>query len=297
MDIFSYKLGKNSGGGGGSTIDWADVGYSSEPSIITNYDTKAHTTALDVLDKWSQYPKKSSSSFNNFLYTYYRDVNRNEIICYPIVDITGLTSSTLFASAFNGMRGLKYIPKQILVNPGTANDLSTMFRYCSSLEEVDVTNLIKSNVTKTAAMFNECWTLKTIKGLTSANTGNVTDMSSMFKSTGLTSLDLSSFDTSKVTNFQSMFDCSANLGHINFGNNFKMTSVTGSNALSSMFGTNNSLDDETLNQILHILTTATNYTGQKTLSKLGFYSTSYPQERWESLSNWQEFINAGWTKS
>ena len=53
-------------------------------------------------------------------------------------------------------------------------------------------------------MFYKCRYLKNIN-LSSFNTQNVTNMSSMFKQSGLINIDLSNFNTQNVTNMSSMF--------------------------------------------------------------------------------------------
>ncbi|MBR6852492.1 MAG: BspA family leucine-rich repeat surface protein [Prevotella sp.] len=60
--------------------------------------------------------------------------------------------------------------------------------------------------TSTQYWFANCFELKTISGLEYLNTSEVTDMSAMFMECGeLTELDLSHFDTSKVTSMNNMF--------------------------------------------------------------------------------------------
>ncbi len=64
-------------------------------------------------------------------------------------------------------------------------------------------------------MFLNNYNLKSLD-VTSFNTSNVTNMSQMFAyATNLTELDLSSFNTSKVTNFTKMFNGSNKLKKIN----------------------------------------------------------------------------------
>ena len=64
------------------------------------------------------------------------------------------------------------------------------------------------------------------------NTSNVTNMSYMFYNSQATTLDLSNFDTSKVTNMSNMFYGSTNLKTIYVSNKFNTDKVTSS---SSMF--------------------------------------------------------------
>ncbi len=94
-----------------------------------------------------------------------------------------------------------------------------MFSGCSSLTDLDVSNLNTSEVTNMGFMFARCYSLPDLD-VSNFNTSKVTDMSFMF--TGcirLSSLNVSRFDTSNVTNMNDMFyDCSGlhNLDLSNF---------------------------------------------------------------------------------
>lgn len=69
------------------------------------------------------------------------------------------------------------------------------------------------NVTNMTSMFQNCGSLTSLD-LSSFDTSNVTNMSSMFDGSGATTLDLSSFDTSNVTNMANMFyNSSATTGY------------------------------------------------------------------------------------
>jgi len=67
------------------------------------------------------------------------------------------------------------------------------------------------------------------------DTSNVTNMNRMFNSTGLTSLDLSHFDTSKVTNMGFMFTASASLTDINISS-FDTSNVTNMGGMFNSIG-------------------------------------------------------------
>lgn len=97
---------------------------------------------------------------------------------------------------------------------------------------------------------------------TQLDTSNVTNMSYLFSGcTNLTTIPL--LDTSKVTNMQYMFDDCINL------------------------------TDESLNNILMMCKNATSYTDTKTLKYLGLISAQ--ANKCKTLSNYQAFLNAGWT--
>ena len=68
-------------------------------------------------------------------------------------------------------------------------------------------------------MFNQCHKLKEIKGINNFNTSKVTNMNTMFQNCyELEHLDLSNFNTSNVTNMAWMFDQCNKLKYLNLSN-------------------------------------------------------------------------------
>lgn len=131
------------------------------------------------------------------------------------------------------------------------------FNACTKLNELPELNTSKA--TTMYGMFSNCYSLVTIPEL---DTKLVTDMSYMFA--GCTSLkNIPLFDTSSVTTMKFMFNM-----------------CTG-------------LSDESLNNILAMCTNAVNYAQTKTLSSL--YLTSDQATICQGLSNYQAFLDAGWT--
>lgn len=120
--------------------------------------------------------------------------------------------SYMFSHNSNSYNYGGYIPYQRLtaidgfehVNTSNVKNMSNMFYYCSSITSLDLSSFDTSNVEDMSSMFAS-------SGLASFNasdldTSKVKDMQSMFSAcTSLTTLDLSSFDTSKVTNMNRMF--------------------------------------------------------------------------------------------
>ena len=90
------------------------------------------------------------------------------------------------------------------LNTGRVRSMDGMFASCS-VEKLDVSHFDTSNVENMSWMFYSCNKL-TALDLKNFDTSRVTDMSDMFCLTGnLTSLDISSFDTSSVTDMSFMF--------------------------------------------------------------------------------------------
>lgn len=128
----------------------------------------------------------------------------------------------------------------------------------------------------------------------------VSNANSMFKNFDFPGtqryIDLTSgmIDISNATNLQEMFS-GCNIHRININNNVTIANATN---LSNMFYNALNLDNNTLDSIMRLLTTATSYTGTKTLQAVGFTDSDvYPQSRFQNLSNWNAFTAAGWSYS
>lgn len=87
-----------------------------------------------------------------------------------------------------------------------------------------------------------------------------------------------------------MFWDSYNLKNIPFYN------IPSATNLSNMFAnTGNSLTENSRNNILLMCMSASAYTGTKTLSELGFTSSVYSAASWQSLTDYNNFVSAGWS--
>lgn len=96
--------------------------------------------------------------------------------------------------------------------------------------------------------------------------------------------------SSAVSSINSMFYGCSKLKNIPV---FDTSKISGAN-MDSVFQNCNSLTDESLNNILLMCINATSYTGTKTLSKLGITNATLIAKI-PNLSNYQDFLNAGWT--
>ncbi len=75
-----------------------------------------------------------------------------------------------------------------------------------------------SNVENMGWMFNSCTNLTSIEGINNFETGKVTDMTQMFYGVGITTLDLSGWDTSNVEKMGWMFNGASNLANLDLSN-------------------------------------------------------------------------------
>lgn len=102
-----------------------------------------------------------------------------------------------------------------------------MFSGCSNLESINIQNFNTQKVTNFSRMFVNDNKLTSVY-FDNINTSSATNISYMFAYTGLISIDLSDFDTNKVTNSMYMFQNCTNLTKviINRQDVFKMTSTS-----------------------------------------------------------------------
>ena len=110
-----------------------------------------------------------------------------------------------------------------------------MFKSCSSLTSLDLSQFNTAKVTTMQRMFNGCSALTSLD-LSSFNTQSVTNMVDMFYGcSSLTSLDLSSFNTQSETDLLRMFyGCSA-LTTIYAGDGWTTENATGANMFQDCY--------------------------------------------------------------
>ncbi len=118
--------------------------------------------------------------------------------------------------------------------------INGMFHSCVALKTINVSDLDTQNVTDMEQVFESCTSITQIIGLENWDTTNVTSMSEMFWHCGqgnyggnLQELDLSSFNTSKVTNTIRMFNSCNRLQTIYVGDGWDMSNVTASDGMFS----------------------------------------------------------------
>lgn len=157
------------------------------------------------------------------------------------------------------LSAIQKITKDFVI--GNAN-ASYLFNYCSGLVEIEVFDT--SSVTNATSMFSYCSSLVEVPLL---NTSKVTTMNGMFSSCG-SLVTVPVLDTSKLS---------------------------ASNAISGMFSSCTKLSDESLNNILQMCINAVKIPtyGTRNLKDLGL--TSDQVTKCQSLSNYQAFLDAGWT--
>ena len=112
----------------------------------------------------------------------------------------------------------------LFVEASGLTTINSMFNYCKNLTNIQNLN-ISTNITSAVFTFHYCSKLTSLD-LSNWNTSNVTNMRGMFRNCpNLTSLDVNNWDTTKVTTMSYMFDCCSNLTEIDVSN-FDTSEVT-----------------------------------------------------------------------
>lgn len=295
--------------------DWSKIGYSDTPSFILD----GFEYSKQIYDSWT-----SSSSYAS---AYRGD---KALKFFPEVDITGATNySTMFAESgllstppltigdgsntvINSQWMLQDSPIEEIElttsDPDQKVQITNIFSGCSNLKNAKLTLSASGSM---ASAFADCTQLKRIEdGL---DTADVTSLSEAFRACSsleyLRELDLSSCttcyrafqnctslystpylnNTNTGINFEQMFWNCSSLRDLTY---FVLRSPSN---LTNMFqGTGSNLDENSRKNLLWMLTGCT-YTGTKTLAHLGFTSSMYSAASWQALSNYNDFVSAGWS--
>ena len=104
--------------------------------------------------------------------------NSNNKLQLYIVEISGLDLINISKTSLSGFfSDLKNLKKISFKSRNNITDMTTMFYFCSNLEEVDFSNVDTSNVANMSNIFYGCNRLKTI---TELDTNKVVNMSGAF---------------------------------------------------------------------------------------------------------------------
>ena len=115
---------------------------------------------------------------------------------------------------FWGLRKLKTIIGIENLNTSEVKYMTSMFKECCSLTELDVSGFNTANVESMSSMFEGCSQLKTLD-ISGFNTANVQDMECMFEGCSqLETIDVSGFNTANLSGMFCMFRGCHNLKSI-----------------------------------------------------------------------------------
>lgn len=161
---------------------------------------------------------------------------------------------TNMANAFQDCCHLVYLP---LIDTGKVDNMNMAFYECRALTSIP--DLDTKNVTNMTYTFQNCMSLKSI--------GNI--------------------DTRKVTEFYYTFMSCNSL------KDFPVLDMRSAQTLDGMFYDCQNLTDQSLDNVLQSLVSATSYQGTKTLIALNLWG--YDDSRIQACPHYQDFVNAGWS--
>ena len=145
-----------------------------------------------------------NSEFTSDLYTI-TDVDNGDGTTTRTIESDSLPTSMRFGSTGSTSRSGSLL-QMLECNTDNITSMNSMFKNCTNLTFINLSNFNTQNVTNMDRMFNGCSKLTSLD-LSSFNTEKVTNMSYMFYScSGLISLDVSNFNTSQVTTMCRMFN-------------------------------------------------------------------------------------------
>lgn len=232
-----------------------------------------------------------------------------------------LSGQLMTSEMFSGCTSIT-VPPTFSTTARAGNSISgsyRMFYHCSNLQSVSLhsqffqlsvntaevfygcaalTNFNSENEvagvggTDARYMFAECSSLRTIKMMNrlgpSASSGRI-NCSYMFAAcTSLETISVSdTFDSSRVSNASNMFFRCSQL------KDFPVINIPNVTSMTSMFASCGKLTNDSLNNVLATLLTATSYTGTKTLKNIGLSRAQ--ATTCTGLSNWAALSAAGWT--
>ena len=197
------------------------------------------------------------------------------IVQIPMIDTSEVTS---MGNMFQYFNMLKTIP---LIDTSKVTTMTNMFSNCYSLQTIPLINT--SEVTSMSNMFEYCYSLQTIPLI---DTSKVTSMGNMFNHCE-TLTSIPQIDTSKVTSMGSMFAYCSSLQTV------PVLDFSSATSMYKVFNYCEALSNDSLNNILASLLTATSYKGTKNLKYIGLTETQ--AQTCTTLSNWAACEEAGWT--
>ncbi len=213
-----------------------DSNISSLSSAVSDgiQDTNSGTIGFYISGSTAYIAPMNKSNSTSVLYapsdSRYMFKKRTESAGYH--SIASIDFSNLDTSKVTQMNGLFFACTDLTTisnmdfDTSNVTNMVDMFYSCTKLSTIDVSSFDTSNVANMSCMFQSCNELTNIIGLNKLKTDNVTTMSSVFNNDVLlTSLDLSSFNTAKVTSMVTMFSGCTALTTIKASNAFVTTNV------------------------------------------------------------------------
>ena len=235
-----------------------------------------NSARLDILNSLL----KHINNITDTQYMFYLCTSLTEI---PLLDTSNVTN---MQQMFTECTNLTSIP---LLDTSKVTNMGSIFYNCNKLTTIPL--LDTSKVTNMNSMFSGC---KALTSLPQLDLSSVTQLGGTFYNCiSLTSIDLDfipSFNI--VTSMGYMFQNCSKLENISFGNIDNINRATDVNSFAGTFNNCPKLNNETLNRILKLLPKLKPNTAS-TLKAFGLSSTQ--ATICQTLSNYQDFIDAGWS--
>lgn len=279
MDVTSYMLGKKNGG----VTPTGEVDINSNGvHNVSGYATANVSVPSNVQTKTASITTNGTTTITPD--TGYDGISSLDVTTNVEPDLSDYYTATINSGDSGTLEG--GIIKSIKSIPGSlqcSTNMSYAFSHCINLTNIPL--LDTSSVTNMHGMFFNCSSLTSIPLI---DTSNTTDMGYMFVNCqSLTNIPL--LNTSKVENMSYMLNGCSLLTTVPQLDTSRVTNF------ANMFSQSLQLSNDSLNNILAMCANATSYTGEKTLYKLGFRANYYLSSRIQALSNYQAFLDAGWT--
>ena len=178
-------------------------------NLIAKYTTNT-SGVLPTFNSGYQYTINETESngiytvelFSDDDFTSCRFRNKTELLTVEYLNVTNNVTTMTYM-----FRNCSSLTQLDVSNWDTSKvtDMYNIFHTCSKLTQLDVSNFDTSNVTRFGFMFHNCSQLTQLD-VSNWDTSNATSMTYMFNGCSqLTQLDVSNFDTSKVKDMSYMF--------------------------------------------------------------------------------------------
>jgi surface protein len=177
--------------------------------IIGEFEIKEDNKYIRIINSYEQFNRE-------YKFEKYRKECENEKEikenCDIFINDKLIPFSYFHKFHIKGNYKIKYIFKNNVKNT------NYMFRKCSSITSIDLSNFNTNNVNNMKCMFYDCSSLKNIN-ISNCSTNNVKNMEYMFyRCKNLNNLDLSNFNTNNVNNMRCMFYECESLKNLNLSN-------------------------------------------------------------------------------
>ena len=177
---------------------------------VTSFDTRKVTTTENMFHDCDSLTTLDVSSFNfpvvkTTAYMFFSLDNVESII----IGNWGGQQNENMRTMFCGNRKLKSLDLSSF-NTSNVTQMQFLFQMDYALETLNISSFNTSKVTNFGCMFQSCKSLLSLN-VSHFNTSNAQEMGSMFSGLSISELNLTGFDTSKVTSMRYMFNQTSNL--------------------------------------------------------------------------------------